>query len=154
MLFDEILHLFLRPSVYRALKLNAVLLAVVLDDLVCAETLMALFTIHKRIREASQMSGCDPGLRVHQDGTVNTYVVRRLLNEFLPPCALYVILKLYTKVAVIPSIRKTSIDLRTRVNKSSCFCQSNNLVHCFFHDISPHCLIDDFLILYSQLFFL
>ena len=144
MFLDEILHLFLGPAVYRALKCNVVLLAVVLDNLVCTETLVAFFTVHKRIGEAAKMSGSDPGLRVHQNGTVNTYIVWRFLNEFLPPCTLYVIFKLYAKVSVVPCIGKAAINLRTRVNKSSCFRQSNNLVHCFFHDISPHCLIDDF----------
>ena len=39
-IFDEVHHLFLRPSVYRALKFNAILLAEVFNDLICAETFM------------------------------------------------------------------------------------------------------------------
>ena len=94
---------------------NVVLLAVVLDNLVCTETLVAFFTVHKRIGEAAKMSGSDPGLRVHQNGTVNTYIVWRFLNEFLPPCTLYVIFKLYAKVSVVPCIGKAAINLRTRI---------------------------------------
>ena len=57
------------------------------------------------------MSGCNPGLWVHKDSAVNTDIVRVLLDELLPPGALYVIFKLYTKITIIPGICETSIDL-------------------------------------------
>ena len=91
-IFDEVHHLFLRPSVYRALKFNTVLLAEIFDDLICTETFVTFLTVHQRVREASQMSGCNPCLRIHQDRTVNTYIVWGFLNKFLPPCTFYVIL--------------------------------------------------------------
>ena len=93
MVFDKVHHLLLGPSVNgSAFDLQAFLCTEILDQLICAETLMALFTIHQRIRKSSQMSGSDPCLRVHKDGTVNAYIIRRLLNKFLPPGTLYVIL--------------------------------------------------------------
>ena len=49
---------------------------IILDQLVCAETLFTALTVHQRIREAAQMSGSYPCLRIHQDRAVNTYVVR------------------------------------------------------------------------------
>ena len=64
----------------------------------------------------AHMGAC---LWIHKDGTVNTYVVRVFLNEFLPPCSFYVVLQLYTKISVIPCICKTSVNLRTRIYKSS-----------------------------------
>ena len=79
------------------------------------------------------MSGSYPGLGVHEDRAVNAYVVRALLNEFLPPCFLYVVLQLYAKVAVIPGVCQAAIDLGTRINKSSALGQRYNFLHCLFH---------------------
>ena len=64
----------------------SVLCHIVLDELICTETLFTALAVHQRIREAAQMSGCHPCLGVHEDRTVYTYVVRALLNKFLPPC--------------------------------------------------------------------
>ena len=91
MLLDEILHLFLAPCVYTAFDGNAVLLAEILDQFVCTETLVAFLTIHQRIGETAQMSAGYPGLGVHQDRTVHTYIVRALLYKFLPPCLFHII---------------------------------------------------------------
>ena len=136
MLFDEITHLFLCPSIDRAFQCNVFLIAEIFDQLICTETLMTFFTVHQRIRKASEMSGCYPGLRIHQDRTVNTYVVWILCDEFLPPCLFYIVLQLYTKITVIPGICQTSVNLGTRIYKTSGFCQCHDLVHCFFH-LSP-----------------
>ena len=127
------LHFFRGPCVYRALDLNAVLSHIVLDELIGTETLLTALAVHQRVGEAAQMSGRYPGLRVHQDGTVYTHVVRILLYEFLPPCALYIVLKLYAQIAVIPGVGQTAVNLRARIYKASCLCQRYNFVHCLFH---------------------
>ena len=72
---------------------------------------MTLLTVHQRITESSKMSGCDPCLWIHKDGTVYTHIIRVLLNEFLPPGLFYIILKLYTEISIIPCIRKSTVDL-------------------------------------------
>src|SRR5699024_9999342 len=46
MLFDKCSHLLLRPSVNRAFQLDALLLTVILDKIICAVTLMTFFTFH------------------------------------------------------------------------------------------------------------
>ena len=135
--FDEVHHLLLGPCIYASLNGNVMLCTKVLNEFICTETLVALFTVHKRIRKSAKMSGSDPCLRVHKDRTVNTYIVRRLLNEFLPPCTFYVIFKLYTEISIIPRVCQAAVDLGTRVNKSSGFCKSYDLFHCLFHDFSP-----------------
>ena len=135
--FDEVHHLLLGPCIYASLNGNVMLCTKVLNELICTETLVALFTVHKRIRKSAKMSGSDPCLRVHKDCTVNTHIVRRLLNEFLPPCTFYVIFKLYTEISIIPCVCQAAVDLGTRVNKSSGFCKSYDLFHCLFHDFSP-----------------
>ena len=133
MLKDEFLHLLVRPAVNGAERRvicavsflvsfrdrDLVLMAVVLDQLIRAESLMAFLAVHKGIREGAQMSGRDPCLRVHEDGTVKTYIVWIFLNKFLPPCLLYVILQLDAEIAVIPCICKSAVDLRTREDKSA-----------------------------------
>ena len=132
-IIDVFLHFFLGPCIYTTLNGNAILSHVVLDQLVGTETLLTCLTVHQRIREATKMSGSNPGLGVHEDRAVNTYVIRALLNEFLPPCFLYIVFQLNTKVAVIPGVCETAIDLGTRINKSSGFCQCYDFFHCFFH---------------------
>ena len=60
-------------------QLNALLLTVILNQLICTETLVALLTVHQRICKAAKMSGCHPGLRIHQNRTVHADIVRILL---------------------------------------------------------------------------
>ena len=91
-LLDVFLHLCLGPGVHSALDLNAIRLVVILYYLIRAETFMALFAVHQRIRKASQMSGCHPGLGIHQNRTVHTHIIRIFLDEFLPPGLFHIIL--------------------------------------------------------------
>ena len=130
---DVFFHFFLGPCVYTALDGNTVLRHIVLDQFVCTETLLAGLTVHQRIRETAQMSGSYPGLGVHEDCAVHTYIVWALLHEFLPPCFLYVVFQLYAKVAVIPGVCQAAVNLRARINESSGFCQRHNFLHCLFH---------------------
>ena len=130
---DEVLHLLVGPAVDRAERLivcavcfligsrdrDLILMAIILDQLVRAESLVAFLAVHKRIGERAQMSGRDPCLRIHEDGAVKTNVIWIFLNEFLPPCLLYVILQLDAEIAVIPCICKSTVDLRTREDKSA-----------------------------------
>ena len=95
------------------------LMCIIFNDLICTETFVTFLTVHQRITESSQMSGSDPCLRIHQDRTVNTYVVRVLLYKFLPPCSLYVVLKFNTQVTIIPCICKPTVDFRPRIYKAS-----------------------------------
>ena len=132
-LIDVLLHLFLAPSIDRTLRSDAVLCHVILNQLISAETLLTSLTIHQRIRESTEMTGSYPGLGIHQNCTVNAYVVRALLNEFLPPSTLYVVLQLNAKIAVIPGICQSAVDLRSRIYKSTVLRQCYNLFHCFFH---------------------
>ena len=131
-IFNEVHHFFLRPSIYRALQFNSVLLAEILNDLVCAETLMTFLTVHQRVREASQMSGCNPCLRVHQDCTVNADILGVFLNKFLPPCFFHVVFQLYTQRAIIPCVCQTAVNFGTGVNKASVFCQCYDFFHRFY----------------------
>ena len=120
MLLDEVLHLFLGPCVYAAaFDFNAFFLTEVFDQLVCTETLVALFTVHQRIGKSAEMTGSYPCLRVHQDRTVNAYVVRALHDEFLPPCFFHVVFQFNAERAVIPGICQTTIDFGTRIYKTS-----------------------------------
>ena len=145
---DEFLHLFVGPAVNGTKRLiicavssfvcfrdrDLILVAIILDQLVCAESFMAFLAVHQRIRERAKMTGCDPGLRIHEDCAVKTHVVWILLNKFLPPCFFYVILQLNAEITVIPCICKSAVDLGTRKNKSSGFRKRYNFIHRLFHN--------------------
>ena len=139
MLLDEVHHFLIGPAVTAViLQFNALLLAEILDQLVRPETLMALLAVHERIGEASQMSGCHPRLRVHQNCAVYAYIQLIVLNKFLPPCSLDIIFELNTQRAIIPRIGETSVNFGARVYKSAVLCHCDDLVHCLFHpDPSP-----------------
>ena len=134
---DEILHLLIAPSIHAAVKLNAVLLSKLLNELISTETLMTLLTIHQWIGKTSKMTGCNPCLWVHKNCTVNADIVLALTNKLLPPCLLYIVLQFYTEITIIPCVRKSAINLRSRIDKTSCLCECLNLLHCFFHDYPP-----------------
>ena len=126
------------PAINGRLKLNAFFGSVIFYDLISTESLVALLTVHKRIGKTAEMSGCHPCLGIHEDCTVNTYIVGILLNKLLPPRLFNIILKLDSKISVIPGIRKSAIYLRSGIYESSSFRKSHDLVHCFFHSISFH----------------
>ena len=97
---------------------------------------MALLTVHQRVGKSAQMSGCHPGLGIHQDRAVHTHIIRGLLNELLPPGFFYVILQFHAKIAVIPRIRQTSVDLGAGIYEASRFCKGHNLFHrLFYHTV-------------------
>ena len=126
---NELSHLFLRPCIHSAFQFNTVFCTVIFDNLIRTETLMTFFAIHQWIRKATQMSRRNPSLRVHQNCTVHTNIVWRFLNEFLPPCFFYIVFQFHTKISVIPCVCKSAVNLRTRVYKSSGFCQRYNFIH-------------------------
>ena len=134
---DESLHLVLGKCIDRLRKCNALLRRKILNQLVRAEALVALLAVHQRIGKSAQMARRNPRLRVHEDGAVNTYVVGILLNEFLPPCLLYVVLELNSEITVIPGVRQTAVNLGARVYKASRLRECYNLIHCFFHSVAP-----------------
>ena len=78
------------------------------------------------------MTGCNPDLRVHQDGAVQTDVVWGLLDKAFPPGAFDVVFQLNTQRTVVPCVGKTSVDFGACKDKASAFAQRNDFFHCFF----------------------
>ena len=106
--------------------------APVLDELVGAEALLTLLTVHQRIGEAAQMAGGHPGLGVHQDGGVQTHVVGVLLDELLPPGLLDVVLQLHTQGAVVPGVGQAAVDLGAGEDEAAALAQGDDLLHGLF----------------------
>ncbi len=131
--FNVLLHLFLAPAVYGAFQGNAMLFIVVLNQLIGAETLLTLFAVHQGVRKSAQMSAGYPGLRIHQNGAVHTYVVGTLGDKLAPPGLLHIVLQLHAQISVIPGIGKSAVNLRPRVHKASCLGKSHDFFHCLFH---------------------
>ena len=132
MLLDKFLHFGLREGVNGLRQLIADFLAPVLDDLVGAEALMTLTAVHQRIGESTEVAGGNPGLRIHQDGGVQTDVVAVLLDELLPPGPLDVVLQLHAERTVVPGVGEAAVDLAAGKDETAVFAEGNDLVHGFF----------------------
>ena len=131
MLCHESGHLLLAEGVNGLGQLEAVVLAPLFDELICAEAFLTFLAVHEGVREAAQMAGGDPGLRIHEDGGVQTHVVGVLLNEFLPPSLLDVVFQLHTQRAVVPGVGQAAVDFAARENEAAAFAQGNDLIHGF-----------------------
>ena len=126
------LHLRLAHGVHAVAQLEAVLLTPVLDDLVGAEALLALLTVHQGVREAAHMAGGHPHLGIHQDGGVQTHVIGVLLDKLLPPCLLHIVFQFHTQRTVVPGVGQAAIDLRAGEDKSPSLAQSDDFFHGLF----------------------
>ena len=104
----------------------------VLDKLVGAVAGLAVLAVHQRVGKTADMTGCNPGRRVHQDGRIQTDVVRGLLHKLLAPCCLDIVLELNTKRAIIPGVRKAAVNLRAGVHKTATLTQGNDFFHGLF----------------------
>ena len=129
LLLDVLLHFFIGPAVDRSLRSKSMLRHIVLDQLVRAPAGLAGLAVHQRIIEIADMSGRDPGLRVHQNGTVHADVIRIMADKGIPPCFLNIVLELYAERAVIPCIGQSAVDLGAGVHKTAGLRKSNDLVH-------------------------
>ena len=127
----KFLHLFICPTVYNHFG-HIVGCHVVFNQLIGAETLLTFLTVHQRVGEAANVTGCHPCLGVHQDCTVNADILRVFLNKFLPPCFFHVIFQFYTQRAIIPCVCQTAVNFGTGVNKASVFCQCYDFFHRFY----------------------
>ena len=59
------------------------------------------------------MAGSHPGLRVHDDGSIQTHVIGAFLHKLFQPCLFDVVLELHAKGAVVPAVGQTAVDLGT-----------------------------------------
>ena len=127
----EFLHFFICPAVYNHFG-HIMGCHVVFNQLIGAETLLTFLTVHQRVGEAANVTGCHPCLGVHQDCTVNADILGVFLNKFLPPCFFHVVFQLYTQRAIIPCVCQTAVNFGTGVNKASVFCQCYDFFHRFY----------------------
>ena len=123
-------HLLEGPGCRVVIK--AVLECVILDKLICSVSCLTALAVHKGVGEAANVTGCYPGLGVHDNCRVKTHVVAGLLHELLPPSALYVVLELNAERTVVPGVSKTAVDLRAGEDEASVLTESNDFFHCLF----------------------
>ena len=135
--FDEGFHLSLGESIYGLFENMTCLGAPIFYQFIRAESLFALAAVHKRIREASEMSRSDPRLGIHEDRRILTDVIWIFLNEFFPPCAFDVVFQLNSERAIVPCVGKSAVNFRSGKDKAAVFAQCDDLFHCFFFVV--HC---------------
>ena len=119
-IINILLHLFIRPAINTSICFYPVFFHIIFNKVICTETLMAFFAIHKRVWKAAQMPWSNPCLWVHKNSTVNTSIILIFTHKLLPPCLFYIILKFYTKISIIPCICKPAIYFWTWVYKAPC----------------------------------
>ena len=142
MLLDEVLHLLLGEGVHGLGKGKGILLRPLLDDLVGAETLLALLAVHKGVGEAAHVAGGHPDLGVHEDGGVQTHIVGVFLDKFLPPGFFDVVLQLNAQGAVVPGVGEATVDFASGEDEASSLTEGYDFFHCFlgvFHFILLLC---------------
>ena len=132
MLIDELLHLGLAQRINALAKVEVILVAPVLDDLVGTEALLALLAVHQRVGEAAYMTRGNPGHGVHENSGVEADVVRAFLYELLAPRRLDVVFELNAERTVVPGVRKAAVDLRAGVHEATALAQGDDFFHCFF----------------------
>ncbi len=109
----------------------------ILDELIRTEAGFARLAVHQRIVESADMAGSHPNFAIHQNGAVQTRIIGRFLNEFLPPGALDIVFEFNAERAEIPSVGQSAVNFGTGENKAAVFAQSNQLIHCKFR----HCIL-------------
>ena len=107
---DELVHLV------KAHGIDVDLRVLVPDQLVGTVACLAGAAVQQRVGEAGDVAGGDPSLGVHDDGRIQTNVVRAFLHEFLQPSLLDVVLELNAQRAVVPAVCKAAVDLGTGEN--------------------------------------
>ena len=104
----------------------------VANELVGTMPGLAGLAVEQRIGEACHMAGRDPGLRVHDDGSVETDVVRAFLDELLEPGFFDIVLELYAERAIVPAVGKTAVNFAACEDKAAVFAQGHDHVQRFF----------------------
>jgi hypothetical protein len=72
-----------------------------LDEHIGAIALLGVFIVYQGIVECVHVTGGLPGLRVHEDGSIEAHDILMELHHALPPVFLYVLLQLYTILAIV-----------------------------------------------------
>ena len=107
MLCDESIHLVKAHGIHVHL---GVLLT---DQLVGAVACLAGAAVQQGVRKAGDVAGGHPGLRVHDDGCIQTHIIGAFLHEFLQPCLFDIVLELNAQRAVVPAVGQTAVNLGT-----------------------------------------
>jgi len=127
---DVIAHSVTRPTV--GIDIKRVFGDIVFNELIGSVTAAADLTVHQRIGEAGKVAGGFPGFRIHQNCGVETDVIGRFLDEFLPPCLFDVVFHFHAERTVVPRVGKTAVDLTAGVYDAAVFTQGNDFIHSFF----------------------
>ena len=90
---------------------------------------MAAFALGEKIRKILEMPARLPHFRVHNDGSIHGYHITALGHKKFPPSLLDVLFEQMSQRAVIPTIRKPTINFAPRKHKPAPFAERDNSVH-------------------------
>ncbi len=129
-------ELLITPAVYDDLR-HAVCCMEIFNQLICAESGLAGLAVNQRVGESAHVSGCHPGLRVHQDRRVETDIVLDSCTNFLHQAFLTFFFSSAQRT-VIPCIGKTPVNFGARIDKPSVLRKGNDFFHCYFSVYIAH----------------
>ena len=124
---DECHQLLLGHGLH--VHIHAVLLHIALHQLVRPVAHLAGLAVNQRIVEGGYVAAGHPHLGIHQNGGVQSHVVGILLDEFLPPGPLDIVLHLHAQGTVVPAVGKAAIDLTAGEYESPVLTQGHDLLH-------------------------
>ena len=102
------------------------------DQLIGTMAGLAGTAVQQRIAERGYMAGGDPGLRVHDDGCIQTHIQSGFLHELFHPCLFHIVLKFHTQRAVVPAVGQAAVNLAAGVHKAAVFAKAYDHVQGFF----------------------
>ena len=121
------------------------LMAPIFDKLVRAVAHFTGFTVDERVVEGRDVSGSHPYLWIHQNGRVQSDIMRIFLDKFFPPRFFNIVFQFHAKRTIIPGVCKPAVNFGAGVYKAAAFAERDDLIHCFvsvFHGFKaflPNC---------------
>ena len=113
-------------------RIDVDLMVLFADELVGTVARLAGAAVEQGVREAGNVAGGDPCLRIHDYRGVKADIVGAFLNKLLQPRLLDVVFEFNAQRAVVPGVCKAAVYLASGIHIAAVFAQGNDLVHSLF----------------------
>ena len=119
MLGNVILELFVSPA--RDIFVDAFFVHIVFDERVGAVTGFAVLAVDERVGKASEVTARFPDSGIHENGAIQSHVIRTFRHEFFPPRGFDVIFERYAERTEIPGVGESAVYFAAAENKAPAF---------------------------------